>query len=165
MSVFAIDVPNRGDLVFCPLQKIFVKRSEPKKIEPRVALSDLCAVDKVKADFLERLVVSVNSKRVDGKLNLGELFFSFSATGDRAFSNLPSVPEAPGFPLAVVEKVQGVSGIERNGHIAVNTQVFSLQQLSRPPTRRPLTRFHFPPISDLASPAYAINSRGPPSSL
>lgn len=164
ISVFAVDASNNGDLVFCPLQRQWVKKSEPKKVKSKEPLSDICGSKKTKTVFLHELILAANTEVKAGhNVNIGELFVSFSAKGGKAFSELPSAPDSPKMPLTVIEKVQGGANIGRGGFVAITTQIFSLEQLSRPPTRNTASNFCSPQMTDLLSVAYAIHTRGPPS--
>ncbi len=163
LVVFAVETPNNGDLVFCPLQRQWVKKSEPKRVVAKAPLSDICGSKKTKAVFLLEMILAANVKvKAEHNVNIGELFVSFSAKGGKAFSELPSAPDSPKRPLTVVDKVQAGSISSRGDFLAITTQIFSLQQLSRPPTELAVSNFYSPQITDLQSAAYAINTRGPP---
>lgn len=161
--LLAVEAPNYGDLVFCPLQKQWVKRLEPKQVESKEALSDICGNKNTKTVFLHELIIAANTKVKAGhNVKIVELFISFSAKGGKAFSELPSAPDSPKMPLNVVEKVQGGASIGRNGFVAISTQIFSLEQLSRPPTLKTVSNFYPPQLTDLQSVACSIHTRGPP---
>ncbi|MBK7392285.1 MAG: hypothetical protein IPI64_03160 [Chloracidobacterium sp.] len=164
LSAFHIGQVKASGLVFCPLQKQWVKKSEPKKAESTPPLPDICAAVKGKTAFVEKLVAGVGSRiATAGKVDVSELFFSFVAKGDKAFSEIPSSPDLPKMPLTVVEKAQGGTNVVRSGFLAVNTRTFSFEQVSRPPTPKSVSDFNSPQITGLQSVAYAINTRGPPS--
>lgn len=120
--------------VYCPLQRQWVRRNEETKIVPSLPLSDLCAASNDKAAFLQKLL-SVSSKLgTSQKLDLGDLFFSFTAKGEQVLAQLPSSPEMPRAPLTVVDKVPGGIVTSRVVDLAAIPQIFSQEQLSRPPT-------------------------------
>lgn len=134
MPLFAISPLGTQGSVYCPLQKQWVKRNEEKRVVPSLPLSDLCAGNNDKTAFLQKLLSSVSKLGSSQKLDVSELFFSFTAKGHQAFAQLPPSPETPRVPLAVVDKVLGGIVTTRVVDLAAIPQIFSLEQLSRPPT-------------------------------
>lgn len=121
-------------VVYCPLQRQWVRRNEETKVVPSLPLSDLCAASNDKAAFLQKLLSVASKLSTSQKLDLGELFFSFTANGEQVLAQQPSSPEMPRAPLAVVDTVLGGIVTNRVVDLAAIPQIFSLEQLSRPPT-------------------------------
>lgn len=164
-SIMALDhgPAERAGLVFCPLQKKWVKEGEAGKVAPAVPLSDICAPRRGKSTFAASLLTAVSSQiSVNKNLDLTQLFFAFQVKGSGAFAELPSAPDAPRPPTTLSEKTVVTAGIDRNGFIAVPAKEFSFEQLSRPPTASSATNFHLPQIADLKMVADVTNPRGPP---
>ena len=163
LSSFAFDSPRSPDLVFCPLQQQWVKKSEPAMPLAKGLLVDICASNKDKESFGGKLVQNI---KISGKLTPENLFFEYQAKGDRAFAEMPSAPNPPDFPLVTLAKVQGASGVSRDDFPFAITTVLSLTQLSRPPTSRAaVDNFSLPAHPNLAIIAPAMAPRGPPVSL
>ena len=163
ISLAGLGSDRSSDLVFCPLQKQWVKRLEPERIVRREPLTDICAPKKDKTVFLEKLLGSFRSKiGIYKAANIGELFLNYKAKGNGAFSELPSSPPERKTPLFVVDKVLSGSVANRFGNIATIVQIFSLEHLSRPPTQT--AKSHFSPalFSDLESVSTSTSPRGPP---
>lgn len=164
----SISTSDRGPahmagLVFCPLQKKWVKEGDAGMAAPAVPLSDICAPRRGKVMFVAGLVRAATLQvSVDEKVDLTALFFAFRAKGDRAFARIPSAPDEPKTPTTVLHRTSMAAGFNRSSFVAVPAEEFSFEQLSRPPTEPVLTYLYFPRIADLRSIEYPIDPRGPP---
>lgn len=163
ISLAGLESDRSSDLVFCPLQKQWVKRLEPGKIVLPAPLTDICAPKKDKTVFLEKLLGSFRSKFGNYQTtNIGGLFLSYKVKGDRAFSEMPSSPPEPKAPFSFVEKVLSGTVANRFGHIATIVQIVSLEQLSRPPTQTSEALFSPVFLRDLETFSTSTSPRGPP---
>lgn len=160
VSVVAVEAPRAGDLVFCPLQKLWVKGREPEKMRPPDALAAICAANTSKTSFLEKLAAAPSIKVTAA--NAVDAYFSFQTDGSRALMKTRSAPDVPQIPLTVVSKLQSTAG---SGHVAPVTglaDVFSFQQHARPPTGAVVSNYLSQQIPHLRPSSFAIIPRGPP---
>ena len=166
-SSFAITpgLPENAGVVFCPLQKKWVKGgSQIAELKP-TPLSEICSPVKDKNSFTSSLISILNSRVLEKtKIDIATLFFAFKAKGNRAFSDLPSDPQLPSAPVSVNEVTVPAAGHSRGDVIAVLSPFFTLEQLSRPPTEA-VCDLYFPCVAELPAKLVAINPRGPPSNL
>lgn len=162
VSVVAFEGERSSDLVFCPLQNQWVKKAEPP--QPKLSLAAICSPGGQKARFLEKLINRVETSVTDA-VSLENLFFGFQAKGERAFVEFPPSPGAPDEHFAVIERAQSGTGINRTIAVAVTAQIFSLAQLSRPPTHSPSANFATPRVRQLDPISASVAPRGPPVSL
>lgn len=163
ISVIAVEPLKRSDVVFCPLQKKWIKKSEPTKALSNKPLSDICGSNKNKKQFLNLLSASVLTRINKGKkVDTGILFINFRAVGERAFAEIPNYPDVPKVPLAIVEKVPVSSGGGRGGNVAATAETIPFEQFSRPPTHDSASKFFFHSVNTLQLVTFAINTRGSP---
>lgn len=162
LSVVAFEGKGSSDLVFCPLQKQWVKRSAPAK--PKISLADICSSDKEKTHFFNRLILNSGIAYAD-KSSPEDLFFAFQAKGDQALKEIPSSPDFPERKLTSLIKVQTGSRISQTVLVAVVTQVLSFEQFSRPPTENLSANFTSRRVSDIDNISPSIAPRAPPVSL
>ena len=149
--------------MFCPLQKQWVKRNEPKQRKSIIPLFDICAGNKDKSDFLDRLaIVAGPNVGFDSQAEAGASFFRYQEKGDHAFAELPSRPKHPKNTEVTLLREQIGSSNFGIDPVSASVQIFSLNQLSQPPTRSETT--NFPPYCFRSSGTSAnrINTRGPP---
>ncbi|MEP7075344.1 MAG: hypothetical protein ABI878_05995 [Acidobacteriota bacterium] len=91
-----------SDLVFCPIQREWVRKSEERERAGRVLLADICAPLELKAGFSRRLFV----KSV-APIDAEDLFFDFVAMGDQAFLAIPCGPASDGSGKATLSRNTG----------------------------------------------------------
>ena len=107
-SILAFDSPGSPDLVFCPLQKQWVKKNPP----PRVAdnsLAEICASGKSKSAFVDQLALTRRS--ISEHSHATDQFFKFAARGKQVFDALPRKPDLPDQPPASLAKSSGNNDI------------------------------------------------------
>jgi hypothetical protein len=161
----SFDFPRSPDLVFCPLQKEWVKRSlGPIRTEP--VLADICAGNQEKESFANRLILAAGaSLKIQSPEAVESLFFSYPTKGDRAFTELPPRPNNPDQQLISVKRVQNAGSTNRLVFAAGIIQIFSINRLSRPPTQNAASNFISQKYRDLETISHAIAPRAPPVSL
>jgi len=82
-----------GDLVYCPLQKIWVPRGSAYIVPPQNPLENICASESSKqAFFLAASRRLYGSHAVPDNVRVETLFFDYSKMGNGAFDLLPFVP-------------------------------------------------------------------------
>jgi hypothetical protein len=91
-SILAFDSPGSPDLVFCPLQKHWVKKNPPPRI-PDVSLIEICASGKSKSAFFEQLALTRRS--ISNHSLATEQFLRFAARGKQVFGALPRRSDLP----------------------------------------------------------------------
>ena len=160
LTVFSLESPRSGDVVFCPLQKQWVRKNPPRAA-PAAEIASFCVSEKSKDAFLG----SISQKAVKINPSGGEAaFFNFLAKGERSFAEIPPLPNAPEQGFVAVTRSEATGNVSR-GKIALKTAIFSFEQLSRPPTLAAVQDF---PASQFFFSSTAHNSatlRGPPASL
>ena len=163
VSVVAFEGERSSDLVFCPLQNQWVKRSDPPK--PKFSLAAICAGSKTKDRFLEKLTERSDVAVSDAD-SLENLFFGFQAKGEQAFAEMPSSPYSPEKQIAAIETIQtGTSTSRATVTAAAFTKNFTLAQFSRPPTREVRSNFASLHSCELNAFSVSVAPRGPPVSL
>lgn len=157
---------SHSSLVYCPLQKQWVKRIEPQKFRPISGLPEICSDTKAKADFLEGLLISsISDIEIQDSDIADNLFFVYQTKGVRAFSEIPSAPDAPRIPSSEIASRKNGAIAARGELITGIVEIFLLEQLSWPPTRRSASEFPFPECANSEFVSYTINTRGPPHSF
>ena len=157
LSVFSIESPKSTGLVFCPLQKQWMKRLPPSA--PVSDLATFCAPAKAKEMFLGSLL----RKRVPGNSANGEAaFFNFLAKGERSFAEMPSLPNDPQEALTDLTRNEFFGNAARTKIAFFQDGRLAFGQFSRPPTLEAAAIFPDPQFPPSATGAYAIKPRGPP---
>lgn len=158
-----------NDLVYCPLQKKWVKKnqnlSEPKKVEK--PLDEICSSSKNKESFIFGLFSVISTKQFSStKENEESLFFKFLKKGERAFSESPDPNNLPKNQIAsAVTKVKGGNVYFNFDFAQELTETFKLNQFARPPNTFQATKFGFHLIRELKNISRNINPRSPPFSI
>lgn len=129
-----VSSPASQNLVYCPLQKQWVKRSERVE-KPVVSFTDICTGTRGKAEFLGRLsLVSRRSNTVTDQTKADSYFFSYVKRGDAAFAGLPSAPDAPETLATISPLTQAGSSIVNLDPPVVGSTALSLDAFPRPTT-------------------------------
>jgi len=162
LSVVAFEGERSSDLVFCPLQNQWVKRSDPPK--PKFSLAAICAGSKTKDRFLEKLAERSDVAVSDAD-SLENLFFGFQSKGEQAFAEMPSSPNSPERQIAAIETFQTGTATNRTIVAAAVANKFTLAQFSRPPTREVRSNFASLHSRELNAFSVSVAPRGPPVSL
>ena len=156
------------DLVYCPLQKTWVKRDlpvEPIKVE--FPLGEICSSQNKKESFLFDLGKSTVSRQIIfNRRDEVNLFFNYLGKGKTAFAYFESEQNLPEHKLvraALQEK--GANTNFRIDFSIIRKTEFVLEQFSRPPTVQKTSKFDFKIISALEEISHNINPRSPPFSI
>lgn len=156
------------DLVYCPLQKTWVKRDlpgEPVKVE--FPLGEICSSQKNKESFLSDLgKIASSNQIIFDKQDEANLFFNYLEKGKKAFAYFESTQNHPKHQL--VRNALNEKGANTNYKIEFEpnrSEEFVLSQLSRPPTVRKTSKFDFQIVYSLEKISHNINPRSPPFSI
>lgn len=91
LPAVAVNGVDRG-LVYCPLQKAWVKSGgEPARQAPEM-LKSVCASDTTKHRFTYERVRRMGARTTPGSESTEKLFFDYSRAGRKAFNALPPAP-------------------------------------------------------------------------
>lgn len=143
-------------LIYCPLQKTWVKRFEPKTPETFQSFDNICATDKRKN--LVSFKISLKTFQPLGE----KLFFDYLAKGDRVFTESNQFPDLPNRKLITHSNTEialnnFAQNIEKTSLIH-----FSFAQKPRPPTTLISANFEFQIANTLKKISRHINPRSPP---
>lgn len=149
-----------ADLVFCPLQKAWVKRHKTE-ISTENPLSQICASDLQKNKFLlDRLSLSLLSFN---RNETESLFFDYLRQGRSAFIKAYSSRNLPEQEQIEAIKEHKIAGYTHNGQKTkkLNTS-FTLPQAPRPPSNQEQTLLWTIASTSLETVLKQIHSRAPP---
>lgn len=148
-------------LVYCPLQKAWVKQSIPQlKVEDD--LENICAGDKLKARFNFQFA----QKTLGFQPKTEKLFFDYVQKGDLAFVEINHHSNLPNSNLAQNHKLEPVSNNSRQEISKQDLANLTLQQIARPPTfAKEISSFESQFFQTLESVSRKINPRSPPFSI
>ena len=150
------NLPNK-DLIYCPLQKTWVKGKVPK-VSIKNELEEICASDKLKSLFS----FQIEHKIIGFQPRTEKLFFDYLQQGDLTFAKLNHHSNLPESNLAQNHKTEKIGN---NFQQKINKQElakFNLQKIARPPTFQKIAKFDFQIIRKLENISHNINPRSPP---
>ncbi len=163
LTVLAFNSPDSPDLVFCPLQKQWVKKTPPRPVRSTTPLAEICASGNSKTLFARSLVL--NLRPGVGSVENADLFFKFLGKGDRAFNDVTLVPGLPNLPPKSLERVQNSDSIGRVGsylHAVMATAPEFLSWQMPPPA---YSVFNLADPPKFAGVSRSLSPRAPPVSL
>lgn len=169
LSAFGQKNIESSDLVFCPLQKTWVKRNPAPMPPIKVGkpLGEICSSDRQKEIFFFELSKNLNFRQtISNRKNEEKLFFNYLEKGKQAFAEIaPSqnFPDRQFAKLASTEK--SISSNYKNDFCRTSTEVFALYQFPRPPTVQNSAFFKRTDFHKLGSIWRKIQPRAPPSVL
>jgi len=145
-----------SSLVYCPLQKIWVKGNESNNFTAENSLDYICASEK-KKNFLSFEISLKTFQPVNEKT-----FFEYLAKGKQAFTKFGEFPRLPKHEFFNASKSEAVTNnfkqkIEKN-----ILSRFSFAQHQRPPNISVSTDFDFQFSRELEKISRNINPRSPP---
>jgi hypothetical protein len=147
-----------NNLVYCPLQKTWVKKTIEILPIRKTSLEQLCMSDAEKQNLAIQLSLK-NALAIDEKGIFETLKFGVKVLGNyRKFPNLPNQNSAELQQSFAV--INGKNDLQTD--FQINSQAFSFQQLSRPPTITETTKFDFSIAQSLDKISRNINPRSPP---
>ena len=153
------------EVVFCPLQKIWVKKNFvalPKTVKP---LDGVCAADELKEFFLVESSRNLFSLKFFSSTDGAEkIFFAYAAKGKQALAEIAAPsdgsPERRIAKLAAREK--SVGGDFKNDFQQAMSATISLENFPRPPTFFCPIESDFQFAHELKKISRSINPRSPP---
>lgn len=154
--------PFRDDgSAYCPLQKVWVKRSIDAAPKRHNLLSQLCMRDTVK----QNLAIEISLKSAFGINEKG--VFETLKNGVRNLDNYKEFPNPPQHNLSKLTHTFSILSGKNDlrNDIEIKSQAFTFEQLSRPPTPKRSKRFCFHLVRALTKISHNINPRSPPPSF
>lgn len=154
------------DLVYCPLQKKWVKETvEPVRYEN--PLDEICAANTEKNSFLQSFTVKFAFlSKISTKIETQNLFFSYVEKGEKAFVELTSSHHFPDEEFLVFGTFQKGSVVYKNEFVKKQNSVLEETVLPRPPNFiAENTKFEFPATQKLEQISHQIFARPPPAKL
>jgi hypothetical protein len=103
-------------LIYCPLQKKWVKPNPPPAAPAVFPLDEICAASNRKTEFSEQLLSRIPTVfRQHSRTDIVDLYFAYSKDGKDAFSKFGSLPNSPELPGSVfVARDSVASSTQRN---------------------------------------------------
>lgn len=157
---------SSADLVYCPLQKTWVKGGQPETYSPPVdhSLDEICATTEHKQHFVIDLAKSLFSKRIESsRISRANLFFQYLEKRKQAFAEVVPFKNAPDYQFvrAATKEKSGAANYRVSFKRALPS-AFGLEALARPPTSNDSVKFNFQFASELKKISRNINPRSPP---
>jgi hypothetical protein len=164
LPVFSFDRANAADLVFCPLQRQWVKRQPLAPAKPTESLSDVCAADRDKAAFADRLILKAAGRSIADEA-IVSLYFEFGAKGDAAFLDARSRSNSPEKPTSSFSKKEIGSSSVRSDLAVVKNEPLALRRISGASKEIAVRSSWDRPLRDLTAIPSSTRPRAPPASL
>lgn len=147
-----------SNLVYCPLQKTWIKKTTETLLISSNPLEQICMSDSEK-QHLAFKIVQKNAFAIDEKG-----VFDTLEKGDKVLNDYQDFPNLPNQNLAKLRHsffvLNTKNGFKTDSQI--NSQTVSFEQLSRPPTIQNATKFYFQLVHPLTKISRNINPRSPP---
>ena len=157
---------DSADLVFCPLQKIWVKKnsSVSRSEKPRNLLDGICSSEKEKQSFIFELTQNINFRQLTFAGKNGEnLYFDFLQKGKKAFAEAAAPQNIPNREIANTGSIEkGTNSNFKKDFSRVKSGIFSLEQFARPPTFTENFSYSFIIFREMKTISRRIAPRAPP---
>ncbi len=153
-----------SNLVYCPLQKTWIKKTTETLLIRSNPLDQICMSDSEK-QHLTFKIVQKNAFAIDEKGVFDTLEKGDKVLNDyQDFPNLLNLPNLPNQNLAKLRHSFFVLNTKNGSKTdsQINSQTVSFEQLSRPPTILNATKFYFQRVYPLTKISRNINPRSPP---
>ena len=153
--------PKDENLVYCPLQKAWVKKEVEVKPHLKNPLDEICMSDSLK----QKLTVEITLKQAFSVDEKG--VFETLQKGSQVLEAYQNVPNLPQQNLAEIKQSNSFLTSSNEIKIAFITkkQAFSFALNSRPPTVKESVKFDFQTAQSLETISRNINPRSPPFSI
>lgn len=165
-TVVAIESPRSPGLVFCPLQKEWVKGNQSKRRTSSLSIFETCATTAAKSEFLRKIAERTFLISSVKEFDPIDLFLDYTSKGERAFASPTELPRSPSGQISDPERLTlsiGKHRYERSATTLISSSQIEL--FPRSPHFDPVPNFSetHPIYSSLASTCAC--PRGPPSVL
>lgn len=155
---FSFNLHTYSDLVYCPLQKTWVKQHIERPKFKQNPLEQICMNEAEKLELSKQILLK-NAFAVDEKG-----VFETLRNGEKVLDNYRDFPQMP--PQNLFTNKQSFSLLNNKNdfrtEVANITEVVSFQQFSRPPTIQHSAKFDFQISRTLSKTSRNINPRSPP---
>jgi hypothetical protein len=152
------NINELNNLVYCPLQKNWIKKTAETLPIHSNPLEQICMSDSEKQHLAFEIVLK-NAFAIDEKG-----VFDTLQKGDKVLNDYQDFPNFPHQNLAEFQHSSGILNTKNNLQIdfQLNAQTISFQQFSHPPTIQSVTKFDFQFVRILEKISCNINPRSPP---
>ncbi len=159
------EAKNSDRLVYCPLQKKWVKgNDEPMFV--RNPLDEICSTNDRKAAFTQGLLNNfISLSSIANNLTTEDLYFEYAERGERVFSEINLQQDFPQRKSIAFESFQKASGIYKNELVKKQSVALIETNFARPPTFDAVAKFEFPTVQKLSKISHKILARPPPFEL
>gem|GEM_PF-5290130 len=152
-----------SDLVFCPLQKEWVRR-DSSAAERTQAISDICAPESEKAAFIKALAASGGKTFLAAK-SIERIFLDHAGKSRREMSDLPRLPEKTSTPAVENAHSSAPANTSADNAADVAVEIFTVNLRPRTPTRSAAEHDLSQAPLIYSSFLTSVSFRGPPSVL
>lgn len=156
------EAKNMDELVYCPLQKKWVKRND-EPIFVRNPLDEICSTNDKKSAFTQSLVKNLISfSSIANNLRTKDLYFEYTEKGEKVFSDINNQQDLPRRESIDFDGSQKSSSIYKNELTKKRNSVLVETNFPRPPNFISVKRFEFPTIQKLTKISQKLFARPPP---
>lgn len=155
---------NNLDLVFCPLQKTWVKRNPaPEKAFKFEPLEEICAANEQKESFIFESFQKLALAKISLDIKKTEnLFFDYAEKGKEVFTMLSNSHSLPETQLSKADNPKKAIFNLQKDFIKKETGIFLLPAQPRPPTFQITANFISQKFVELKNISRKISPRAPP---
>lgn len=166
LPTFAHQTSKSSELVFCPIQKLWVQKYVPP-VKIRQALDEICASDRQKGQFFFEMSKKLPPLRfVHDSDQTKKLFFNYLEKGKQALAEISPTQNIPEPQLAKIAATQkSTGGSYETDFGKIKTEIFVLAQRPRPPTVQKTVSFETVSFIKLETISRRLQPRAPPVSL
>lgn len=152
---------ENADLVYCPLQKTWVKRDEAAQLVRQNPLDQICMSDQKRQELILQITLK-NAFAIDEKG-----IFDTLQKGISVLENYRETPNLPNQNLAQIRHSFNFLNTQNDWKLnfIAKSEAFSFALNSRPPTALKSTKFDFQFVQTLEQISRNINPRSPPFSI
>jgi hypothetical protein len=150
-----ISLPINKNLVYCPLQKTWVK-ANIEKVSENDTFKNICVTDKKKTE----LIAELSLKTFALEQVTENVLFDYLEKGNQALMN--SFPNLPKNEVSKHTKFETAANNFQYDFIKLQLVKITLPQLSRPPNYKKSNKFDFQLTHNLDKISRSINPRSPP---
>lgn len=154
-------IVKNADLVYCPLQKTWVKRDEAAQPIRQNPLDQICMSDQKRQELTLQITLK-NAFAIDEKG-----IFDTLQKGEKVLSKYQENPNLPNQNLVQIRQTLNFLNNQNNWKVnfIAKSEAFSFALNSRPPTFLRSTKFDFQFAQTLDKISRNINPRSPPFSI
>jgi hypothetical protein len=154
-----------SNLVFCPLQRDWVKKYIPQ-VKTKEPLENICASGKVKSQFFFEAAKSYPLFRfVSNSDSIEKFFFNYLQKGKHALAEIQPIQNLPSPQSFIIAKSEKSAANFKTNFVHNSTECVVLTQKARPPGRLASFAGNTKPFYKLTAISRRIKPRAPPVSI